>query len=136
MNKKVHETFLRVRYSETDKMGVSYYANYLVWFEVARSEYFRSLGLEYTELEKEGIFLPVVEARCSYHAPTRYDDEIVVKTKVDKVGRASIAFSYEILRKKDKVLACEGFTSHTFVGRDFKPKKVPEQVSGKIKAGN
>ena len=101
---------LRVRYSETDQMGIVYYANYLTWFEVGRTEYCRILGTPYSHWEKEGILLPVVEASCRYKASARYDDRINITTWVDELKVSSIRFSYRVTREGDGRLLAEGAT--------------------------
>ncbi|MDD5218872.1 MAG: thioesterase family protein [Candidatus Omnitrophica bacterium] len=119
----------RVRYADTDKMGISYYANYFVWFEAARTEYFRALGLPYTECERQGYFLPVVEAGAQYHAPCTYDDWIVVRTAVSELGKTSMRFEYQVLNKAPERLLATGFTVHVFVNRAMKPRRVPPDVT-------
>ena len=119
------QTRLRVRYAETDQMGVVYYANYLVWMEVGRAEYCRSIGFEYREMERaDGIFLAVVDAHCRYLSPARYDDEIVVATSILKANRRMVAFRYEIAAQGGRAVA-NGETTHVFLGPDFKPVKLP-----------
>ena len=125
------ETFdwdLRVRYAETDQMGVTYYGNYLVWFEVARTEYFRSKGVVYTDIEKDGLYLAVAESRCRYLAPTRYDDVVTIRTWISRLGLTSIHFSYEVLNKQSGQKIAEGSTSHVFVNRGMRPMRIPEEV--------
>ena len=87
-----HSLEIRVSYAETDQMGVVYYANYFIWFERGRTELLRNIGLAYKDLEKKDLLLPVVKAFCSYHASAYYDDIVIVKTKIDKVGKSSIVF--------------------------------------------
>ena len=123
---------IRIRYAETDQMGVCYYANYFVWFESARTEYFRALGLPYTEYEKKGIFLPVGEAFCRYYKPLKYDDFITVKTWIPKLKQTSIQFSYEIRKKDDDILISEGHTKHIFVNENMKPQKIPNEIREKV----
>jgi acyl-CoA thioester hydrolase len=118
----------RVRYGDTDKMGISYYANYLVWFEAARTEYFRALGLPYTECEKQGYFLPVVVANIKYISSSTYDDLIVIRTSVSEIGRTSMRFQYQVFRSASPKLLAEGFTVHVFVDEKMKPRRVPESV--------
>src|ERR1041385_8853295 len=89
-------TTLRVRYAETDQMGVVYYANYLVWFEVARADWLRSFGWTYREMEESGLLLPVIEAQCEYRSPARYDDEVEIRTTGRLLSLVRVAFSYEI----------------------------------------
>lgn len=118
----------RVRYGDTDKMDVAYYANYFVWFEAARTEYFRALGLPYTECEKKGYFLPAVQTGARYHAPCTYDDLVVVRTSVSEVGRSSLRFEYRVTKKEKGELLADGFSVHVFVDRDLKPARVPADV--------
>ena len=119
---------LRVRYAETDKMGVVYYANYLVWFEVARADLLRSLGWSYREMEIAGISLPVIEAHCQYLRPARYDDEIDVKTEGRMLSPVRMEFQYQVIRKTDQTVAAEGRTVHAAVDAAGKPCRLPERV--------
>lgn len=108
-------------------MGVVYHANYLVWFEVGRTEYLRHRGFSYRDLEREQeIFLPVAEARCRYLAPLCYDDEVIIRTRLLANRRRLITFHYEVLRAGDRGLAAEGETRHVVLGRDGRPKSLPE----------
>lgn len=109
-------TNLRVRYAETDKMGVVYHANYLVWFEVGRSNLFRELSLPYTELEKQGVGLAVVEANCRYRKPAHYDDELVIVTEIKNMTARGITFVYLIYH--DNTLLAEGKTVHVFLNSE------------------
>jgi len=124
----------RVRYAETDQMGIVYYANYLVWFELGRVELLRSLGLAYSQLEKEHkLILPVVEANCRYRAPARYDDEILIETQPALVRQSVLKFAYRILRAghdgtEPKLLA-EGETVHVVCDENMKRMPLPEQYS-------
>ena len=118
----------RVRYGETDRMGISYYANYLVWFEAARTEYFRALGLPYTECEKKGYFLPAVEAGIKYLASSTYDDLLTVRTSVGEIGRSSIHFEYQVHHQETQKRVATGFTIHVFVDARMKPTRVPLEV--------
>ena len=103
-----HETRLRVRYAETDRMGVVYYANYLVWFEVARADLMRTLGWTYREMEESGVFLPVIEAQCEYRRPARYDDEIEIRTTGTVVSAVRMTFEYRIHIKGQPGVAAVG----------------------------
>jgi acyl-CoA thioester hydrolase len=108
-----HETSLRVRYSETDKMGVVYHANYLVWFEIGRTEFCRARGFSYRDMEEdENAFLVVVESYCRYKAPAHYDDELIVRTHITELRRRSLRFGYEIVRASDGQIIAEGETGH------------------------
>lgn len=115
------ETSIRVRYQETDRMGVVYYANYLTWFEIGRTEYFRELGFPYSSLEKEGIFLPVVKSYCEYKSPAYYDDLIKLKTSVKKFTPVKLIFWYNVYRKSPRKLLATGETVHAFVDEEGKP---------------
>ncbi len=106
-------TRLRVRYAETDKMGIVYHANYLVWFEVGRSDLFRELHLPYTEFEEQGLGLAVIEASCRYRKPAHYDDELVIITEVDHMSSRSARFCYHVYR--EDILLAEGKTVHAFI---------------------
>lgn len=124
----VSETTLRVRYAETDRMGVVYYANYLVWFEVARADLLRTLGWTYREMEESGVSLPVIEARCEYRAPARYDDEIVIHTEGWLRSPVRMEFAYRISRKADGVVSAEGMTMHAALGNDGRPRRLPARI--------
>jgi len=124
----VRETRLRVRYAETDQMGVVYYAHYFVWMEMGRAEYCRSLGLRYRDMEAEdGLLLAVAEAHCRYLAPARYDDEVVVRTWVGEVNPRAIRFEYEILHADTGRRLATGFTRHIFCGPDLRPRRLPQK---------
>lgn len=122
----------RVIYRDTDRMGISYYANYFVWFEAARTEYFRALGLPYTECEKKGIFLPVIEAQAKYIASSTYDDELIVRTSVSKFTPSTLRFEYLVMNAQNQKVLTKGYTVHVFVGKDMSPCRVPEEVSEKV----
>ena len=119
---------LRVRYAETDKMGVVYYANYLVWFEVARADLLRSLGWTYREMELAGVSLPVIEAHCDYRRPARYDDEIEVRTQGHVLSPVRMEFQYEVIRKQDEVVTATGRTVHAALDPTGKPCRLPQRV--------
>ncbi len=125
----MNEAKLRVIYGDTDQMGVVYYANYFRYFEFARSEYFRAKGGSYRDLESEGSMLPVVEASCSYKAPARYDDVLVIETLVSELRRASLTFTYRIRREGEGRVLCEGRTVHACIGRDGKPTRIPDAIT-------
>jgi acyl-CoA thioester hydrolase len=124
------EARVRVRYAETDQMGVVYHANYLVWFEVGRVELMRQRGLDYKKMEaEEGCGIAVVEASVRYKAPARYDDELVIETRVLMVRGPVIRFGYRIVRAGDRLLLCEGETMHLVVGRDMKRRRLPKKYA-------
>ena len=122
----------RVRYADTDKMGISYYANYFVWFEAARTEYFRALGFPYTECEKKGTFLPVVDTGAHYHKPSTYDDLLVIRTSVSEIRRISLRFEYRVMNQASKKLLATGFSVHVFVDRNMQPRTVPPKVKKRV----
>ena len=121
------ETRLRVRYAETDKMGVVYYANYLVWMEVGRTDYCKSIGFNYREMETDDANMAVVEVTCRYIAPARYDDEIVIRTSVERLSRRLVTFAYSISNAASGTLLAEGKTVHITVGKDGKTCSIPER---------
>lgn len=120
-------TKIRVRYAETDKMGVVYHANYLVWFEIGRTDHLKEIGINYRELEEMGIMVPVLEVSCKYIQPARYDDLITVDTVISEVGKAKFKFKYEIKRDIDGALLVRGETTHLFVDKNFKPLNLKKQ---------
>ena len=119
---------VRVRYAETDQMGVVYYANYLVWFEVGRTDWLRHTGSTYRAMEAEGIQLPVIEASCHYHQGARYDDEIEIRTKARKLSPVRIQFDYEVVRRADAVVLATGHTVHAAIDRQGRPRRMPDRV--------
>ena len=129
----VTESRLRVRYAETDQMGLVYYANYLVWMEVGRSDYCRECGFSYRELERdEQAYMAVVEANCRYLAPARYDDEIVVEPEMTRVRSRVVEFSYRI--KSGERLLAEGCTVHVVIGTDGRPRAMPNRYLELLKS--
>ena len=122
-----HKIELRVRYEETDRMGVVYYGNYLVWFEIARTEFFRALGILYRELEeKDGLRLMVAQAECVYRSPATYDDVVTVQTDISEIKNSSLSFSYKVFCGA-RLLAA-GKTSHVFTNKEGRPVRIPDGV--------
>jgi acyl-CoA thioester hydrolase len=119
---------LRVRYAETDKMGVVYYANYLVWFEVGRTDLLRESGWNYREMEAAGFGLPVIEACCAYRESAKYDDEIDVRTTGALLSPVRVKFSYEVVRAADAATLATGTTVHATVDRNGRPCRLPDRV--------
>jgi len=117
---------LRVRYAETDQMGVVYYANYFVYFEAARTEHLRKLGISYSKLEKMGFFLPVVEAYCRYKKPARYEDTLRIRAWIGEVKRRTFKYHYEVIR--DNELLAIGHTVHAFLSSEMKLIEIPEWI--------
>jgi acyl-CoA thioester hydrolase len=123
----VSESRLRVRYAETDQMGVVYHANHFIWFEIGRVDLMRQLGFSYRDLERDhGCFIPVVDARCRYKAPARYDDEIIVRTHLRNVRESMIQFGYELVRADNHELLAEGETMHMILDSEMKHAPLPE----------
>jgi acyl-CoA thioester hydrolase len=122
------ETKLRVRYAETDNMGVVYHSNFAIWFEVGRVELMRQLGLEYRTMEKDdNCHIPVVDLRVRYKAPALYDDEIVVRTRIANARQSLLHFTYEVLRAGDQTLLATGETMHIIVDDKFQRRSLPEK---------
>jgi acyl-CoA thioester hydrolase len=119
---------LRVRYAETDQMGVVYYANYLVWFEVGRTDLLRESGWSYREMEQEGYALPVIEAHCDYRQSAVYDDDLDVHTSAVIVSPVRIRFAYDVVRSADGVTLATGHTVHASLGADGRPRRLPARV--------
>jgi len=123
----------RVTYAETDAMGIVYYANYLRWFEMGRTELMRVLGIAYKDMEDQGTYLPVSEVFCKYHASAKYDDVIIIETSVEFLKRASIQFAYRLRRKEDGAELITGWTLHAFVDREGRIVRVPASLKEKLK---
>jgi acyl-CoA thioester hydrolase len=121
-------TRVRVRYADTDRMGIAYHANYLVWFEVGRTEWLRAGGWTYREIEEGGVSLPVIEAHCEYRQPARYDDEIEISTAVTVLSQVRIRFDYEARLTRGSTLVATGHTVHAALGADGRPRRLPLRV--------
>ena len=121
----------RVRYAETDGMGVVYYANYLIWFEVGRNDLFRHIGLPYAEVESRGIYIPVSEVRCRILLPARYDDEITVHTSIREVRSRKMVLEYRI--ERDRLLLAEGETTHICLNAEQRVTTMPEWMNAKLR---
>ncbi len=134
----IYEAIVRVRYGETDKMGVVYHPNYYMYFEIGRTEFLREMGgMSYKDLEDAGVMMPIIETRCKYNIPARYDDELTVYTSIETMTVARITFTYKIIRKKDEAFIVEGETSLAFVnedGRVINMKKHNPQLFEKLKS--
>ena len=118
-------TTVRVIYGDTDNMGIAYHANYFRWFEIGRSEMFRSLGLAYRDIEKRGIFLPVAEVGCKFLAPIRYDDLLVIETTLDTNVRGGMKFDYRIFKENDDTVLARGFSKHACMNPERKVVRPP-----------
>jgi acyl-CoA thioester hydrolase len=122
------ETAVKVRYAETDQMGIVYYANYLVWFEVGRVAWCNSKGFRYADMEaRDKHYLIVAEARCRYKSPARFEDDIVVRTALAKANDRVIRYRYEIRRKRDSELLATGETAHVVTDLDHRPARLPDR---------
>jgi len=119
---------VRVRYAETDQMGIVYYANYFVWFEVGRTDLLRQAGWSYRDMEIEGFSLPVIEAHCEYRQPAKYDDDIDVKTIGTLVSPVRVRFDYDVLAAATNARLVTGYTVHATLDRNGKPCRLPERV--------
>jgi len=124
----VNETRLRVRYAETDQMGVVYHSNHLIWFEVGRVELMRQMGFLYRDMEREdGCFIAVAEAKCRYRAPVYYDEEVVVRTRLKSVRKSVVVFTYDLVRANTGKLLAEGETTHVVTNSEMKVAPLPEK---------
>ena len=122
----VAETRIRVRYAETDQMGVVYYSNYLVWMEVGRVDLCKACGFNYRDMERDdGVLLAVAEANCRYAGPARFDDEVIVKTWIEEAGSRMVTFAYEMRLAADDRKLASGYTRHVFVTRELRPARLP-----------
>lgn len=130
------DSHLRVRYAETDQMGVVYYANYLVWFEIGRTDFCRQHGFAYREMEeRDGLYIMVAETRCRYKAPARYDDDILVRTCLRAVRKRVLVFGYEVYRRLEDELLAEGETVHVITDREGHPRALPDRYRGLFLSG-
>ncbi|WHH61590.1 acyl-CoA thioesterase [Petroclostridium sp. X23] len=122
------KTELIVRYAETDKMGIAHHSNYAVWFEFARTEFFKKLGFSYLSIEEKGILLPLTDLKCSYKKPAGYEDEIIIKVRIIKMTCVRIAFSYEIYDHFSDLIAI-GETAHAWTDQNLKPLNIEKKIS-------
>ena len=121
---RIHAAEIRVRYEETDNMGVVYYGNYFTWFEVARTEYLRALGVSYREMEKEGTYLMVAQASCRYRSPARYDDLVRIESWISEIKSSSLKFGYKLF-VQDRLIAT-GDSVHVFTNKSARPIRIPQ----------
>lgn len=124
----------RVIYGDTDQMGVTYYANYLRWFEIGRTELLRQIGIPYSSIEAKGLFFPVTEVSCRYFKPARFDDLIIIETTLTSLGRATLTFHYRLYRQEDETLLASGWTKHACVDGEGHITKIPPQFETTLKA--
>lgn len=127
-NHHVNEARLRVRYAETDQMGVVYHSNHLIWFEVGRVEFMRELGFSYRDMERDdGRFIAVAEVKCRYRAPVYYDEEVIVRTSLKSIRESVVVFHYELVRAENAALLAEGETTHIVTDAQMKIAALPEK---------
>ena len=127
-----NETEIRVRYAETDKMGIVHHSNYYIWFELGRSDYCRARGFSYTEMEEENFFMVVAESYCRYKSPAFYEDVLTIKTRIEKMKSRGIVFVYQIFRSSDKTVLAEGKTTHIMTDLDKNIRKLPKTYLEKL----
>jgi len=125
---RVVETEVRVRYAETDAMGVAHHANYFVWFETGRTEFTRALGMPYRDVEAGGVRLVVIEAHCHFRRPARYDDVVIVRTRLSDVSKATLTFAYDVVTKGDGARLADGYTVHAATDLLGRVRRIPEAV--------
>ena|SRR5919108_1208618 len=127
-------TSYQVIYGDTDRMGVVYYANYLRWFEKGRTEFLRQMGMPYTQIEASGMHFPVTDVSCRYFRSVRYDERVMIETRLTAVGRATLIFNYRLLRDADSQLVAMGSTKHACVDASGRVKKIPDDLGNKLRA--
>lgn len=120
----VNETKIKVRYVETDQMGIVHHSNYYPWFEVGRTEFFAQSGMSYGDIEQQGILFPLIESGCVYKEGARYEDELTIRTWIVQLGGVKVTFGYEVIRDRDSKKLATGKTVHAFVNQDFKPVNI------------
>ena len=134
-NRSTHEVRLRVRYAETDKMGVVYHSNFFIWMEIGRVELMRGLGFDYKQMEiEDDCHLPVVDARCRYKSPAYYDEEIVIRTELRNLRGSLMHFGYEIMRSSDGAILAEGETTHIVVNAEMEKRQLPDRYRAAFQA--
>lgn len=126
------ELELRVRYAETDQMGVAHHASFFVWFEAARTEFIRARGRSYADVEAAGWLLVVVEAQCRYRRPARYDDVLVIRTHLRSLRPSTLSFGYEVVRPADGERLADGYTIHAAVDRAGRAHRIPDDITGTL----
>jgi len=131
-----HKTTNRVIYGDTDKMGYAYNANYLRWFEIGRSEMFRSMGLSYKTIESRGVYLPVSEVYCKFSTPIQYDDMLVIETSIDTSVKGGMKFDYCIKNEDSTKIHAKGYTKHAFVDKNGRVVRPPDFIKELINKNN
>lgn len=123
------ETKLTVRYVETDKMGIVHHSNYYPWFELARGDFIKKIGMKYSEMESLGLMMPLVESYCKYYEGAKYEDEIIIETSIEKITPVKVIFNYNVIRELDGKLLAKGKTTQTFIDKDFKIVNLKKKYS-------
>lgn len=116
----ISESKLKVRYVETDQMGIVHHSNYYPWFEVGRSDFILETGISYSQMEEEGVLLPLVESYCKYSEGAKYEDDIIIQTFIEELSPVKVIFNYNVIRERDNKLLAKGKTTHAFVNKEFK----------------
>lgn len=116
----ISETKLKVRYVETDQMGIVHHSNYYAWFEMGRGDFITKLGMSYRDMEKQGIMMPVMESYCKYHEGAKYEDDIIIKTYIEELSPVKMVFNYDVIREADEKTLAKGKTTQTFINNNFK----------------
>lgn len=124
----------RVRYSETDRMGVAHNKNYLEWFEIGRTEFCRQRGIPYKHIEQKGYYLVVAEAFCRYKKPLRYDEEFIIRTVLEQVASKKVVFKYALLTKEERKMIASGYTVHVVTNARAEVCSLPPEILEKIKS--
>ena len=130
---RIVETPVRVRYAETDRMGIVYHAHYIVWFEIGRTDYCRAAGMPYRAMEESGLWILVTGVDCKYRGSARYDDALRVRTELPELASRGLSFRYEIVDEKDRLLA-EGSTRHVFADSQGRPRRAPAEILERLEA--
>ncbi|WP_326512895.1 thioesterase family protein [Clostridium intestinale] len=116
----INKTSFKVRYVETDKMGIVHHSNYYPWFEIGRGEFIKETDISYKDMEEQGILMPLAESYCKYIIPAKYEDLVTIETWIETLSPVKIIFNYKVIREEDGVLLAKGRTTHAFVNSDFK----------------
>jgi len=124
----ISETYLVVRYAETDQMGIVHHSNYPVWFEAGRTDFTKIMGMPYYSIEEEGLLLPLLELNCKYKSPARYGDEVVVRTSIKEITYTRIVFRYDVCKAGDEEILASGETMHVWTDKDLKPVNIKKRA--------
>ena len=116
----INKTSFKVRYVETDKMGIVHHSNYYPWFEIGRGEFIKETDISYKDMEEQGILMPLAESYCKYIVPAKYEDLVTIETWIETLSPVKVIFNYKVIREEDGVILAKGSTTHAFVNGDFK----------------